>query len=103
MREAMKKKRAKATDETDFSMPGIADLYMTEENPIKKATYLLSDGATVDIGVFKALVGGYKVGVYLYRDADGKIIEGTLCKFKEPSGQKWFQALHQGLVGESLN
>jgi hypothetical protein len=102
-REAMKKKRAKATDETDFSMPGIADLYMTEENTIKKATYLLSDGATVDIRVFNALVGGYKVGVYFHRDANGKIVEGTVCKFKELSGLEWFQALHQGLFGESLN
>jgi hypothetical protein len=99
----MKKKRAKATDETDFSMPGIADFYMTEENTIKKVTYLMSDGATVDIRVFNALVGGYKVGLYFHRDADGKIVEGTVCKFKELSGQKWFQALHQGLFGESLN
>jgi hypothetical protein len=99
----MKKMRAEATDETDFSMPGIADLYMTDVNPIQKATYLLSDGGVVDIGVFNALVGGYKVGVYLHRDADGKIIEGSLCKFKELSGLEWFQALHEGLIGESLN
>jgi hypothetical protein len=101
--QAMKKIRAKATDETDFSILGIADLYMMEETLIKKANYLLSDGATVDIGVFNILVGGYKVGVYIHRDADGKILEGTVCKFKELSGLEWFQALHQGLFGESLN
>ena len=99
----MKKERAKATDETDFSIPGIADLYMTDVNLIKKATYLLSDGATVDIRVFNALVGSYKVGVYFHCDADGKIVEGTGCKFKELGGLEWFQALHQGLFGDSLN
>ena len=95
--------RAKATDETDFSTLGIADLYFMEKKPIKKANYLLSDGGMVDIGVFNVLVGGYKVGLYIHRDADGKIVEGTVCKFKELSGLEWFQALHQGLFGESTN
>ena len=76
---------------------------MMEETPIKKASHLLSDCATVDIGVFNVLIGGYKVGVYIHRDADGKILEGTVCKFQELSGLEWFQALHQGLFGESPN
>jgi hypothetical protein len=99
----MKKMRPDSTNGSSFSYPGIAEFYMTEETTIKKATYLLSDGATVDIGVFNALVDGYKVGVYLHRDADGKTLECTLCKLKELSGLEWFQALHQGLFGESLN
>jgi hypothetical protein len=103
MRQAMKTMRAKDSDVEVISYPGIAELYIEEETPIKKATYLLSDGGIVDIGIFNAFVGGYRIGVYLHRDAAGKLLEGTLCKFDEPSGEEWFQAFQQGLLGKSLN
>jgi hypothetical protein len=97
------KNRAKNTDAASFSYSELAEFLITKKIPIKRATYLLSDGGMVDIGVFNALVGGYKVGVYFHRDADGKLLEGTVCEFKEPGGLEWFQALHQGLLGKSLN
>jgi hypothetical protein len=103
MKQAIIKMRAKNTEVEIVSYPTIANLYMTEETPIKKATHLLSDGGIVDIGIFNSSDGEYRIGVYLHRDADGKLLEGTLCKFDEPGGEEWFQAFQQGLLGESLN
>jgi hypothetical protein len=99
----MKKMRAKNTDVEIVSYPGIADLYMTEETPIKKATHILPDGGVVDIGIFISFVGGYRIGVYLHRDANGKLLKGTLRKFDEPSAEEWFQAMQRALLGKSLN
>jgi hypothetical protein len=63
----------------------------------------LSDGGIVDIGIFYAFVGCYRVGVYLRRDAEGKILEGTFYKFDETGGEEWFQAFQRIFLGKFLN
>jgi len=95
----MRKKRSNDTFEEDFSFPEWAEILITKETPIKKATYILSDGGIVDVGIIQSPVGGYRLGAYLRRDAAGNVLDGTVCKFKEPSGETWFRSFRQGFVG----
>jgi hypothetical protein len=99
----MKKKRAEKINAEDFSFRVWAEILITKETPIKKATYILSDGGIVDVGIIQSPVGGYRLGAYLRRDAAGNVLDGTVCKFKEPSGETWFRSFQQGFVGKFLN
>jgi hypothetical protein len=87
----------------DFEYPGWAEFHLTKQPAIKKARFILSDGGSVEIGIFSEPPDMPTLGAILCRDKEGKAVSGTVCKTKEPSGLDWYQAMQQGLLGKSLN
>jgi hypothetical protein len=73
--------------------PEWAEFLLTEVTAIKKARFLLSDGGTVEIGIFHAPDGNYTMGAYLRRDENGEVHSGTVCKTQDASGLEWYRSL----------
>ena len=69
-----------------------AERLLANETAIKKASFATNQ-ATFEFGIFPA--GEEMLGACISRNTEGKIVDGFVRQFTEPSGLNWFQQMQK--------